>query len=210
MLETYIIAFTTFFATVGPLDVASIFAALTVGTSRKKAKAMAFRGTAIATVILLGFAFGGEVLLNTLGISLAALKVAGGILLLLIAIDMVFARTNGGVTTTDEETDEASTKQDISVFPVATPLIAGPGAMGAAILLMAQSADNHLHQAMVIAAIISITALTLCLLLLATRVQKIFGITGMHVITRVFGVLLAALAVQFMFDGLAASPLIHL
>ena len=207
MLETYVVAFTTFFATVGPLDVAAVFAALTAGTSRAKAKSMAYRGTLIAAVILLGFALGGEVVLKTLGISLAALKVAGGILLLLIAIDMVFARSNGGLTTTEEETDEASTKKDISVFPLATPLIAGPGAMGAAILLMAQSAESAAHQGMVIAALLSITALTLCLLLLATRVQKLLGITGMHVITRVFGVLLASLAVQFMFDGLAASNL---
>ena len=81
--------------------------------------------------------------------------------------------------------------------------------MGAAILLMAQSAGSPAHQSMVIAAIFSITALTLCLLLLATRVQKLLGITGMHVITRVFGVLLASLAVQFMFDGLAASNLLN-
>ena len=209
MLETYVVAFTTFFATVGPLDVAAVFAALTAGTSREKAKSMAYRGTFIATVILLGFALGGEVVLKTLGISLAALKVAGGILLLLIAIDMVFARSNGGLTTTEEEADEASTKKDISVFPLATPLIAGPGAMGAAILLMAQSAGSPAHQSMVIAAILSITALTLCLLLLATRVQKLLGITGMHVITREFGVLLASLAVQFMFDGLAASNLLN-
>ena len=106
MLETYVVAFTTFFATVGPLDVAAVFAALTAGTSRAKAKSMAYRGTFIATVILLGFALGGEMVLKTLGISLATLKVAGGILLFLIAIDMVYARSNGGLTTTEEEKDE--------------------------------------------------------------------------------------------------------
>lgn len=208
MLETYVVAFTTIFATVGPLDVAAVFAALTAGTSKAKAKSMAYRGTAIATCILLGFAFGGEILLQTLGISMAALKVAGGVLLLLIAIDLVFARTSGGFSTTDEENDEASIKQDISVFPLATPLIAGPGAMGAAILLMAKSAEEPSMQAMVIAAILSIMAITLCLLLIATRVQKVLGITGMQVITRIFGVLLSALAVQFMFDGLAQSQLL--
>ncbi|MAA70103.1 MAG: antibiotic resistance protein MarC [Bermanella sp.] len=208
MLETYVVAFTTIFATVGPLDVAAVFAALTAGTSKAKAKSMAYRGTAIATFILLGFALGGEIILQTLGISMAALKVAGGILLLLIAIDLVFARTSGGFSTTDEENDEASIKQDISVFPLATPLIAGPGAMGAAILLMAKSAEEPSLQAMVIAAILSIMLLTLCLLLIATRVQKVLGITGMQVITRVFGVLLAALAVQFMLDGLVQSQLL--
>lgn len=130
MLETYIVAFTTFFATVGPLDVAAVFAAMTVGNTREKAKSMALRGVLIATVILLGFAFGGQIILKTLGISLAALKVAGGILLLLIAIDMVFARVSGVSSTTDEEEAEANSKNDIAVFPLATPLLAGPGAMG--------------------------------------------------------------------------------
>ncbi len=178
MLETYVVAFTTIFATVGPLDVAAVFAALTAGTSKAKAKSMAYRGTAIATFILLGFALGGEIILQTLGISMAALKVAGGILLLLIAIDLVFARTSGGFSTTDEENDEASIKQDISVFPLATPLIAGPGAMGAAILLMAKSAEEPSLQAMVIAAILSIMLLTLCLLLIATRVQKVLSVNN--------------------------------
>ncbi|GAA6135887.1 MarC family protein [Oceaniserpentilla sp. 4NH20-0058] len=205
MLEVFIVAFTTFFATVGPLDVAAVFAAMTLGTKRSKAISMAMRGTFIACCILLGFALGGKVILSALGISLAALKVAGGILLLLIAIDMVFARTSGVSNTTDEETDEANSKNDISVFPLATPLLAGPGAMGAAILLSTQQSHDPWRQAMVIAAIFSIMGLSLCLLLLATQVQRVLGVTGMHVISRVFGVLLAALAVQFMFDGIANS-----
>lgn len=209
MLETYMVAMTTFFATIGPLDVTAVFTALTVGNSPQKIRAMAIRGCFIATVILLGFALAGEFLLSKLGISLAALKIAGGILLLLIAIDMVFARASGANSTTNEETDEASHKSDISVFPLATPLIAGPGAMGASILLMAKSSGDHLQQLMVVAAIISIMVLTLSLLLISSKVQRLFGITGMHVITRVFGVLLSALAVQFMIDGILGSGLIH-
>lgn len=207
MLEVFIVAFTTFFATVGPLDVAAVFAAMTVGTKRSKAISMAIRGTFIACCILLGFALGGKIVLSALGISLAALKVAGGILLLLIAIDMVFARTSGVGNTTDEEADEANNKNDISVFPLATPLLAGPGAMGAAILLSTQQSHDPWRQAMVIAAIFSIMGLSLCLLLLATQVQRVLGVTGMHVISRIFGVLLAALAVEFMFDGIASSQI---
>lgn len=207
MLETFIIAFTTLFATVGPLDVAAVFAAMTVGTKRTKAKSMAYRGVFVATCILLGFALGGKIVLATLGISLAALKVAGGILLLLIAIDMVFARDNSASSTTDEESSEANTKTDISVFPLATPLLAGPGAMGAVVLLSTQHANAPWLQAMVLTAIIVIMGLSLCLLLLATQVQNVLGVTGMHVISRIFGVLLSALAVQFMFDGLQASQI---
>lgn len=207
MLETAIVAFTTFFATIGPVDVAVIYAALTHNSALEDKKSMALRGVFIATVILVLFSLAGEWLLSALGISLAALKVAGGILLLLIAIDMVFARTSGVSSTTDEEHEEAVGKKDVSVFPLATPLIAGPGAMGAAILLMANAGDNLQAQSMVISALLAVLLITLLLLIVATQVQKLLGVTGIHVISRVFGVLLSALAVQFMFDGIHESGL---
>jgi multiple antibiotic resistance protein len=169
---------------------------------------MAVRGTLIATFILLLFALVGEAVLGGLGISLAALRTAGGILLLLIAIEMVFARTTGGTSTTDEEEKEAMSKQDISVFPIATPLIAGPGAMGAAILLMADAEGELRYQLIVLASLLVILGSTLAGMLLAGRIQKLLGVIGMHVITRIMGVLLSALAVQFIFDGIAQSGLL--
>lgn len=210
MLETAIVSFTTFFATVGPLDVAAMFAAMTTGATSKARRVMAVRGTFIAAVVLLTFAVAGDKVLASLGISLEALRVAGGILLLLIAIDMVFARNSGGVSTTDDEAREALTKQDISVFPLATPLIAGPGAMGAAILLMADAEGDIRLQAVVVGALIALMVLTLVLLLLAVQIQRLLGVTAMHVISRVFGVLLSALAVQFIFDGIRKSGLLQL
>lgn len=207
MLETAVVAFTTFFATIGPIDIAVVFAAMTPTAVPSFRRAMALRGTLVAALILLVFALGGDFLLRSLGISLAALRVAGGILLLLIGIDMVFARTSGGTSTTSEEASEAKIRQDISVFPLATPLIAGPGAMGAAILLMANVKGNIGAEFIVIGALLAVLLLTLILLLVATRVQQLFGVTGMHVVSRIFGVLLTALAVQFMFDGLAGSGL---
>ena len=128
-------------------------------------------------------------------------------MLLLIAIEMVFARTTGGNSTTDEEEQEALSKQDISVFPIATPLIAGPGAMGAAILLMANAEGDLTHQGIVLASLLTILLFTFVVLLLAGSVQQLLGIIGMHVITRIMGVLLSALAIQFMFDGIAQSGL---
>lgn len=207
MVETAIVALATFFATIGPLDVAAMFAALTTNESPQARRSMALRGTLIATTILLVFALSGDLLLSSLGISLAALRTAGGILLLLIAIDMVFARSSGVLTTTAEETQEATAKQDISVFPLATPLIAGPGAMGAVILLMADTEGELTLQLVVIASLLGIMALTLLSLLLSGQIHRLLGVTGMHVISRVFGVLLSALAVQFMFDGIAQSRL---
>ena len=205
VLEIAALSLATFFATIGPLDVAAIFAALTAGSTRQHRRSMAIRGTLIATFILVLFALVGEAVLGSLGISLPALRTAGGILLLLIAIEMVFARTTGGTSTTDEEEAEAQSKQDISVFPIATPLIAGPGAMGAAILLMADAEGDLTHQLVVLGSLLAIIGLTFAGMLLAGRLLKLLGIIGMHVISRVMGVLLSALAIQFIFDGIANS-----
>ena len=208
VIETAGVAFATFFATIGPLDVAAMYAALTSAVSRKRRRQMAVRGTLIAGSILLLFALVGDFLLAGLGISLAALRTGGGILLLLIGIDLVFARSPGSTSTTDEEEKEAQSKQDISVFPLATPLIAGPGALGAVILLMANAEGEPVLQAAVIASLIAILLVTLAMLILASEIQQFLGVTGMHVVTRIFGVLLSALAVQFIFDGIAASGLL--
>lgn len=208
MFETATVALTTFFATISPLDLSAIFAALTVGISEEQRRAIAIRGTWIAAAILFSFALFGEALLNALGISLAALRTAGGILLLMIGLDMVFARSSGGTSATDEEKREAAEKQDIAVFPLATPLIAGPGAMGAAILLMANAEGQLALQLVVLCSLAAILILTFALLILAGKVQALLGVTGMNVIGRVMGVLLTALAVQFIFDGIAQSGLV--
>ena len=209
LVQTAVTALATFFATIGPLDAGAMFAGLTPRSSARARRSMAVRGTAIAGGILVLFALAGEALLASFGISLAALRTAGGILLFLIGIDMVFARASGGTSTTEEEEREAEQKEDIAVFPLATPLIAGPGAMGAAILLMADAEGEPALQAAVLLALLAILACTLVSLLLASRIRQLLGVTGTHVVTRVFGVLLAALAVQFVFDGIAASGLVR-
>ncbi len=208
MMEIAGLALATFFATIGPLDVAAVFAALTANRTAQQRRTIAIRGTLISVGILLTFALVGELVLAGLGISIAALRTAGGILLLLIGIDMVFARSSGGTSTTDEEEQEAISKTDISVFPLATPLIAGPGAMGAAILLMANQQGNIAGQAIVIGSLLLILLLTCVSMLLAGRLQQLLGVTGMHVIERVMGVILSALAVQFIFDGIRQSGLL--
>ena len=208
MMELAGLAFTTFFATISPISVSAMFAALTVTVDAKTRRTMAIRGTVIAACILLGFALLGEYLLTGLGISLAALRISGGILLLLIGIDKVFARASNGASTTREEQEEAEIKEDISVFPLATPLLAGPGTMGATILLMSDVRDSVSHQLIVVGAIMAILLITLAALLSASKLQKLLGVTGMHVVGRVMGVLLAALAVQFILDGIRQSGLI--
>jgi multiple antibiotic resistance protein len=207
LTKTAVVALATLFATVGPLDLAIIFASLTARHSPRERVRTALTGVAIAAAILLAFALFGEGMLDLFGISLPALRIAGGILLLLIAIDMVFGRASGATSTTPDEAAEALTSTDISVFPLATPLIAGPGAMGAVILLMADAGDDPLAGAVVIAAIAAILALCLVSMLLAAQLQRLLGRTGVHVVGRVFGVILAALSVQFMMDGLAQAGL---
>jgi multiple antibiotic resistance protein len=208
MIDTAILAFTTLFATIGPLDVAAMFAVLTVNDSAAVRRRTAFRSTFVATVILLVFALLGEVMLKSLGISLAALQIGGGILLLLIGIEMAFAISSGATSTTDEEKQEAATRQDIAVFPLATPLIAGPGAMGAVILLMAATDGVIVLKLAVVSMLLLMLLLTLLSMLLATHIYRLLGVTGMHVISRVMGVLLSALAVQFILDGIQQSGLL--
>ena len=208
MLEIALVAFTTFFATVGPPDVAVLYAALAGRFDPKERRRLAIKASLIAGGILLFFALFGQAVLGHMGISLPALRTAGGILLLLIAIDMVFARPSGATSTTGGEEAEAAERPDISVFPLATPLIAGPGAIGATILLVAEAEGDTLRIMAVLGALGAVLLITLALMLVATQVQKILGKTGVHVIARVIGVLLAGLAVQFIFDGIKGAGLV--
>lgn len=208
MMEMAVRAFTTFFATVSPVDVAALYAALTVSATPPQRRAMAVKGVVIATVILVLFTLLGRDVLHWMGVTLPALRTAGGILLLLLGIDMVFARHSGMAWTTSAETAEAETRADISVFPLATPLIAGPAAMGAAVLLASEAEGDLVLEITVLGALLVVMALTLGMLLMATQLQRFLGVTGQNVVTRVVGVLLTALAVQFIFDGIAASGLL--
>ena len=208
VLEAFSVAFTTFFATIGPIDVAAMFAIFSGDLDAKERRLTAMRGVLVASVILFLFALLGEWILSILGISLAALRAAGVVLLLLIGIDMVAANGSGATTTTREERKEAEAKADIAVFPLATPLIAGPGAIGAVILLMAHAEGDYLQQGAVALALLLVLLVTLAALLLASRLQTLLGVTGMHMVSRVFGVLLCALAMQFLFDGIAQSGLL--
>lgn len=207
MLETFIVAFSTFFATVSPVDLATLYAGLAAKATPARRRAMAVKAVLVAGLILAAFTLLGTRVLEFMGITFAALRAAGGILLLLIAIDMVFARSSGGTSTTEDETREAHAKHDISVFPLATPLIAGPGAIGAAIVLAAGAGGDPVRILLVLGALAAVLAITLALLLAAAQVQKFLGVTAVNVITRVIGILLAALAVQFVFDGLKGSGL---
>lgn len=194
----------TLLVTIDPIGVAPMFAGLTAQHSPAERRRMALRGVAIAAGVLVGFALIGELLLSALGIELAAFRIAGGVLLLLLSIDMVMVRHSGLRTTTASEEEESGQRADISVFPLAIPLVAGPGAMTSVVLLMSAAAGDVAGSAVVLGELLLVLALTLGCFLGAGRLMKLLGITGVNVITRVSGLLLAALAVQFGIDGVRA------
>jgi multiple antibiotic resistance protein len=212
MLETALTAFTTFFAVIGPIDTAVLLASLTPNLTRAERRAIAVKAVFIATIIILLFALVGRPVLSQLGVSLAALQTAGGIILFMIALEMTLAKRPGPAASlsakeSEETEDKAEAHVEIAVFPFATPLIAGPGAMTSAIVLAAGTQGDLKLLGAVIAAILAVMAVTLMLLLVAQEVHQLIGVTARKVIVRVFGVLLAALAVQSIFDGLAATHL---
>jgi multiple antibiotic resistance protein len=210
MFETFLTAFTTFFAVIGPVDTAVLLASLTPNITRAERRGIAVRATLIATIIILLFALFGGPVLKQLGVSLAALQTAGGIILFLIALEMTLSKRPGAgaaltVKESEETEDKAEAHAEIAVFPFATPLIAGPGAMTSAIVLAAGTRGDLTLLGAVIAAILVVMLVTLVLFLLAQEVHQVIGVTARKVIVRVFGVLLAALAVQSIFNGLGEA-----
>lgn len=199
-------SFVTLLVILDPIGCAVIFAGMMRGAPEEFRQRMAWQGTAVAGGILLAFAFGGQLLLAALGISLPAFRIAGGILLFLAATDMVFARPSGIRGPTAPEQKEAERSRDISVFPLAFPLLAGPGALTSIVLLMGR-ATSPLARAEVIVALAVVMALALAALLCAGKVMRLLGVTGANVISRILGIILAALAAQFVLDGIAQGVL---
>lgn len=197
-------AFVTLFVIIDPVGSAAIFAGLVRGAPLRIRRLCAVRGVIIATILILAFALGGGALLRALGITLPAFRVAGGILLFLLATEMVFARELGIRRPTASEEQEAEQRHDVPVFPLAFPLLAGPGALTSIVLLM-ERAGSPLAALGVIGALIAVMAITLALLLAAAQVVRLVGVTGATVMSRVLGIVLAALAAQFVLDGLAQS-----
>jgi len=208
MIDTAVHAFVTLFVIVDPISVGAIFLGLSDRFSAEQRRRVALNATIIATVVLLLFAFGGEYLFRLLGISISAFSIAGGALLFLLAIDMVLAKRTGLRSTTVVEDREAESKDDITVFPLAIPLIAGPGALTSILLLMGQAEPDILKQATVIGVVVVVMALTAVFLRAAGAMVHVLGVTGVNVIGRVFGIILAALAIQYILNGVKSSGLI--
>lgn len=208
MFAVALTSFTTFFATIGPIEAAVLFATLTPNVGRMERRRIAMKAVAIAAAILAVSTLLGGPLLRQLGVTIPALQTAGGVILLMISLEMIFARPSGAFKLTPPEGAEAQTKDDLAVFPLATPLLAGPGAMSAGILLAANAHGDPAALAVTVAALTAVMALVLALLLLAHEVTNFLGVTAQRVMMRVFGILLAAIAVQAVFNGIGASGLV--
>ncbi len=204
MIELFTTAFITLAVIIDPPGCAPIFASLTAGTDAAHRRMMAIRSAAVAWAILMFFALLGEPLLRTLGISLSAFRLAGGIMLFMIALDMVFERRTERREERAEEIKGTPEAEDISVFPMAIPMIAGPGSI-ASIMLLTARADGLVEDVVVLAAMTMVILLTLVALLLAGPLMKLIGAKLEAMITRILGVILAALAAQFVLDGLERS-----
>jgi multiple antibiotic resistance protein len=189
---------------IDPLGCAPIYAGLSAGASPSQRRAMAFRAVGVAAAILLVFALVGEDLLHGLGISLASFRIAGGIMLFLIALEMVFEKRTQRREDRAAEVAADPEVEDVSIFPMAMPMIAGPGSIASVMLLMART-NGVEATAVVLAALGVILLLTLAALLAAGPLMRLLGARIEAVITRLLGVLLAALAVQFVMDGLQVS-----
>lgn len=204
MLELFLSAFIALFVVIDPPGCAPIYAGLTSGADRIQARAMAVRATFIATIILLVFAVFGEDLLGALHIELDSFRIAGGIMLFLIALDMVFEKRTQRREERAEKVKATPEIEDVSVFPMAMPMIAGPGSIATIMLLTARAKGTE-ETLVVLGALGAVMVLTLLALVAAGPLMKVLGARVEAVITRLLGVLLAALAAQYVIDGLKAT-----
>ena len=200
MYEIFVSAFIALFVIIDPIGIAPVFAGLTQGTPASHQRKMAFKGVLIGTLILVFFAFMGKPFLGALGISIDALRVAGGLMLFIIALEMVFEKRSERKKEAAEKMDEFF--EDVSVFPVALPLLAGPGAITTIMLAVADAGSDTISQLAVTGALLLVMLISLIVFLAAGPVMNALGPTVNAVLTRLLGVILAALATQFILDGL--------
>jgi multiple antibiotic resistance protein len=199
-------AFATAFTIIDPVGMIPFALAVTAGSTPRQRSAIVDRAVIIAAVIILVMGLAGRALLEYLGITLSAFTIAGGALLFLIAIDMLFARPSG-TKQTDAEEREATQIENPAVFPLAVPMIAGPGTIATVLLLVNMTHYDGARLAIVFAAFVAALFVTWVCMRGATLVLRVIGKTGVHVVTRLLGIILAALAVQFVLNGLTESPL---
>ena len=205
MTQEFLMIFMAFVVVIDPVGTSAVFLVLAKGHEKYQRRSMAIKATIVALAILMAFGFGGALLLESFGLSLSAFKTAGGLLLLYTGFQMVFNADDNALS--ESEGKEAKKATDISVFPMATPLIAGPGSMGLMVLYMGD-AVTPLQQITVMSAMALVLLCTGVLMILGSVLLRFLGVTALNVISRILGVILCALSVQFVFDGIRDSGLL--
>jgi len=204
MIDELLKFFVLLFVVVEPISLVPLFAALTEGADDEFRSRMALKAVLLSAIVFLLFAVGGAWFLRVMGISIEAFRIAGGIMLFLIALEMVFARESG-TRTTSQERVESKKRADISVFPLAFPFISGPGAIAIVLLTFGASRGDFALSAGLFGVVLVVLAITYILMRLTPIVMRAMGVTGANVVNRLSGVILAALAVQFIIDGTTAA-----
>ncbi|MFI0395410.1 MarC family protein [Paracoccus jiaweipingae] len=205
-LTFLISAYVTLFVIIDPVGLAPLYIALTDGMSPQRRRLTGLRALAVAAILLTLFALAGDGILSFIGISLPAFRIAGGVLLFLTALDMLFERRTRRREGQAQEEVPHDPGDDPSVFPLATPLLAGPGALASMILLSGQG-EGVVHMALVIAVMLAVLATTWVMFVVSVPLARALGATGTMVVTRLLGMLLAALSIQFVIDGLKGTGL---
>jgi multiple antibiotic resistance protein len=201
-------AFATAFTIIDPVGMIPLTVSVTADAPPARRSAIVDQAALIAALVILVVGLAGKPVLDALGITLPAFTIAGGVLLFLIAVDMLFGRKTGTKQTAEEARDAAESVNP-AVFPLAVPMIAGPGTIATVLVLVTLAAGDREKLLVVAAAYASAMLATWVCMRAASRILRLIGKTGVHVITRLFGILLSALAVQFVINGLAATPLLH-
>ncbi|MDE2295103.1 MAG: NAAT family transporter [Gammaproteobacteria bacterium] len=204
MFQVLLRFFVVFLVVVEPVSLIPVFVALTAHATERQRRQMARRAVLVAAIILTLFSVAGAPLLRLMHISIDSFRIFGGLLLFLMALEMVFARPSGTRTSQPEEV-ESLRRQDISVFPLAFPFIAGPGALATILLAFGEGTDRLAMFVGLIACMFLVLLITLVAMYVASPIMRVLGVTGANVINRLTGVLLGALAVQFVIDGLRGS-----
>jgi multiple antibiotic resistance protein len=201
-------AFATAFTIIDPLGMIPLTVSVTGASTPVKRAAIVNQAVLVAAVVILVMGLVGKPVLDSLGITLPAFTIAGGVLLFLISVDMLFGRTTGAKQTPEEEQSGAESPNP-AVFPLAVPMLAGPGTIATVLVLVTLAGGDPEKLAVVFAAYASAMLVTWICMRLSTQMLRLIGTTGIHVVTRLFGILLSALAVQFVINGLRATPLFH-
>lgn len=201
MIEFAASAFLSFLVIVDPVGLAPLFLGITADQSEREQHRIARNAVLLAGLLIILFGMGGRPLLGYLGVSIDALRIAGGVLLFKLAFDMILAHRER---TTEAERDEAEESEDVTVFPLAIPLLAGPGAFATVLVFVARADGRAEYLGLLLASVVVVLFVAWVALRLASNVTDVLGRTGINVITRVFGIILAALAVQLVADGVLA------